>query len=148
MRRKRFFRAGLVVGVLVAVAAGVALATPGSGFVGEVIARGTVNGPIKIKTDHPSDFVVQTINVAPGGFSGWHTHPGATLVTVKSGTLVLTDRHCNSTTYEAGDAFFQPANEVHNATNPSAHDSTVLWTAYVLPVGAAIRTDAPNPGCP
>lgn len=145
-RRARFVVAfGLLVAV---VATGVALATPGHGFVGEVVARGTVDEPISINTRHAQDAIVQSINVVPGGTSGWHSHPGPTIVVVKSGTLVLTDAQCRSTTYAAGSAFFQPGGEVHFAANPSTTEQTVLWASYVLPVGAAIRTDAPNPGCP
>jgi quercetin dioxygenase-like cupin family protein len=148
MKPKRLRATGVVAALLVTLAAGVALATPGVGVVSEVLARGTVDDSVKIRTFHPSDFVVQRLTIDPGGTTGWHTHPGPTIVTVTEGTLVLTHADCQSRTFGAGSGFFQPANEVHVATNPSAHERTVVWASYVLPVGAPIRVDADNPGCP
>lgn len=148
MRPKRLLRLGVIGALAVAVLAGVALATPGFGVVSEILARATVDDPIKISTHHPSDFVVQKLTIDPGGTTGWHYHPGPTIVAVVEGTLVLTHADCDSRTFTAGQGFFQPANEVHVATNPSAHHRTVVWASYVLPVGAPIRIDAPDPGCP
>src|SRR5437763_17031371 len=35
---------------------------------------------IKFRTDGPIDVRVQKIVIAPGGFGGWHHHPGMTIV--------------------------------------------------------------------
>ena len=70
-----------------------ALATAGAGFVGTTPVRGTLAvhdvhlnaDRIKFQTKGETDVVVQTTTYAPGGFSGWHTHPGFVLVVVESG---------------------------------------------------------------
>jgi quercetin dioxygenase-like cupin family protein len=148
MKQRRLLGVGVAAAVVLTVSVGIAVATPVIGGVGETVARVPVNEPIKIKTFHTSDFVVQKITIAPGGTLGWHTHPGPTIVAVVEGTLVLSHANCTSETFQAGVGFFQPADEVHVARNPSAHDQTVVWATYVLPPGAPIRVDQPNPGCP
>src|SRR5262245_9240420 len=77
--------------------AGTALATPGVGVVGPVQARGTIgptDGPnlvvnsksgVHLKALGNTDLVTQHLTIAPGGNTGWHSHPGPVLVTVKAG---------------------------------------------------------------
>jgi quercetin dioxygenase-like cupin family protein len=137
--------AAAIAALVVAVVGG---ATPGVGTTSEILARVPVNQPIKINTSHTSDYVVQKLTIDPGGTTGWHYHPGPTVVAVVEGTLVLTHSDCVSKTYAAGVGFFQPANEVHVARNPSTHNRTVVYASYVIPPGATLRIDAPNPGCP
>jgi quercetin dioxygenase-like cupin family protein len=68
------------------VAAGVASATPGSGVTAPVLARGLLGEQLKlkIKKKDRSDVVVQQLTIAPGGHTGWHTHPGVVVVVVKA----------------------------------------------------------------
>src|SRR5918999_43315 len=60
-------------------------ATPGSGVVFNIITRGTTQDAIAasghvgswnalVHTNRSSDFVVQDVALAPGGYSGWHAH--------------------------------------------------------------------------
>ena len=97
--------------------AAVALATPGSGVVSnvilatgttldalseEVLVDGNVDGDdnaqhgnhwqVKLATSGVSNFYVQDATIAPGGYSGWHTHPGVLLVTVRRGERRLVRR--------------------------------------------------------
>ena len=78
---------------IAAIAATIALATPGSGILGgPVLARGTLEGQFKLKlhdSSNTGDVVVQQVLIAPGGSTGWHTHPGPALVLVKSGEFTL-----------------------------------------------------------
>ena len=64
---------------IAAIAATIALATPGSGILGgPVLARGTLEGQFKLKlhdSSNTGDVVVQQVLIAPGGSTGWHTHP-------------------------------------------------------------------------
>src|SRR5688572_29163935 len=78
----------LVVAVAIAalaVPAGIAVATPPSGITATVLGQGTFSERVKVKTPNikakikPSEFVVQDIVVAPGGHTGWHSHPGPAL---------------------------------------------------------------------
>jgi quercetin dioxygenase-like cupin family protein len=145
----------IMAGVLVAasLSIGVALATPGSGAIGTLLARGTTFERVNIKTEphEPSDIVVVHVTVAPGGYSGWHSHPGFVLATITAGTLTLYDGEdpsCTPRYVSAGQAFMELPGHVHFARNegtvPEQHVST-----YVLPLGSPTVTDAPNPGnCP
>ena len=41
---------------------------------------------MKIKTEGASDVYVVYNRIVPGGNTGWHSHPGPSIVSVKSGT--------------------------------------------------------------
>jgi quercetin dioxygenase-like cupin family protein len=99
------------------------------------------------------DTAYQQLTIAPGGFTGWHTHPGPTFVAVASGegTLYHAMAGCPSVKYATGAGFMQPPTEVHNMRNEGS-TPLVLWAFYALPPGtsnAAIRIDQPQPAeCP
>ena len=137
-------------------------ATPGSGVVFNIITRGTTQDAIAasghvgrwnalVHTNRSSDFVVQDVALAPGGYSGWHTHPGPALVTVRRGTATLyeaDDPECTPQVFSAGSAFTESAGHAHTVQNESAEDLELLVT-YITPVGAFQRIDAPHPdNCP
>ena len=87
--------AGIVAGAIALT--GVALATQGAGVTATVVARGTFADPtdIKFKVDtlgqevlhapDAQDTVMQQIIIAPGGHTGWHSHPGPVVVVVTAG---------------------------------------------------------------
>lgn len=99
------------------------------------------------------DTAYQQLTIAPGGFTGWHTHPGPTFVAVADGegTLYHAMSGCPATKYATGAGFMQPPTEVHNMRNEGTKP-LVLWAFYALPPGttnAAIRIDQPQPTeCP
>jgi len=99
------------------------------------------------------DTAYQQLTIAPGGHTGWHTHPGPTFVAVAQGegTLYHAMSGCPATKYAAGSGFMQPPTEVHNMRNEGSAP-LVLWAFYTLPPGtsnAAIRIDQPRPAeCP
>jgi mannose-6-phosphate isomerase-like protein (cupin superfamily) len=99
------------------------------------------------------DTAYQQLTIPPGGFTGWHTHPGPTFVAVAQGegTLYHGTSGCPSTKYGVGSGFMQPPTEVHNMRNEGS-TPLVLWAFYALPPGtsnAAIRVDQPRPAeCP
>jgi quercetin dioxygenase-like cupin family protein len=147
--RKTFALA--ILGVVAAVAAGAALATPPLFFTGTPIARGTTPGQFKIKlqdSSSPADAAILQVTQAPGGHSGWHAHPGPAVVIVKSGEVTIQQaKDCSSTTYTAGQVAVEPAGHVHIARNTG---TTILelWITFLdVPVGAPTRIDAPDPGC-
>jgi len=150
----------LVLGLVGAIASiGIAAATPGSGAVGTILSVGTLPAGIKVHTDDLKlstrddvQVVTQTITIAPGGHTGWHSHPGPVFVTISAGTMTFYDADdptCTPGTYATGDSFVdQGGGHVHIARNEGAVN-LVLYATYLVPVGAAIRTDIPNPGtCP
>jgi quercetin dioxygenase-like cupin family protein len=156
---KRIPKLVVLAGVIVLVLAGLALATPGVGVLASaVFARGTNAQPLDVQgkagvtlqTKSGVDFVTQQIVIAPGGTTGWHSHPGPVLVTVKSGELTLVyanEATCRGRTYRAGESFVDRGDEVvHTALNRGT-ENLELWATYLVPgnPGAPMRIDAPAP---
>ena len=113
----------------------------------------TVTPLMTCSTATPCDTAYQQLTIQPGGYTGWHTHPGPTFVAVASGegTLYHGMSGCPATKYGSGSGFMQPSTEVHNMRNEGS-TPLVLWAFYALPPGTsntAIRVDQPQPSeCP
>ena len=113
----------------------------------------TVTPMMTCGTSTACDTAYQQLTIPPGGFTGWHTHPGPTFVAVAQGegTLYHAMSGCPSVKYATGAGFMQPSTEVHNMRNEGS-TPLVLWAFYALPPGtsnAAIRIDQPQPAeCP
>jgi quercetin dioxygenase-like cupin family protein len=142
------------------VAAAAALATDGSGITTAQLSLGrfaafdvqTNDGPrhrVKLKTKGDSDVYVVSNTVVPGGHSGWHTHPGPSLITVKEGTATFYDGDdptCTPRVYPAGTGVIDPGDgHVHLLRNEGSVN-LVTVTVQILPAGAPRRIDAPAPG--
>ena len=148
----------LLVAVLTAlVGAGVAWATGGGGILGSpVMARGTLSPHFKLKlhdSSEPADVVVQHLTFAPGGYSGWHSHPGPAIVVVQSGQMTFYDADdpsCAGTTYTTGQVYIDRGyGHAHFARNEGTTNSEVWVTFLDVPPGVSPRIDVPNPGnCP
>jgi quercetin dioxygenase-like cupin family protein len=153
------------VGIAVAVTAlvSVALATPSSGIVsGTVLARASfvdsVDVKFKIDGGHQEvihapelqETVIQQIIIAPGGSTGWHSHPGPVVVLIKAGTLSLyssEDPTCTPRNYSAGQAFVDSGQgHVHLARNLGTQNVELWATYFDVPSGGPSRIDAANPG--
>ena len=174
MKHKRLtaFAAAVTVG---AVGVGSALGTPGTGVLGApILARGTLEAQdghqhghhkgrhrrVEIELQKPSDAIVQQVTIAPGGSTGWHSHPGPAIVIVKSGSLTLydgDDRRCKGTSYTAnpetplvGKVFVDEGRgHVHIGRNEGTTNAELYVTYLDVPVGAEPRIDVPSPGnCP
>jgi len=144
---------------------GVVLATPPSGFTSTTLSLGRFdeidvhnsdrpNSPwqSKQKTKGLSDLYVQSNVWAPGGTSGWHTHPGHSLITVTAGTVTAyegDDPTCTPTVYTPGMGFVDPGGDhVHVLRNEGSVEARTI-TVQLLPAGAARRIDVDDPGnCP
>jgi len=143
----------LIVPAAAVVAVGVALATPPEGTVGMLLNRGANPDEVdfntdltKFKTKGPTDILVVTQTWQPGGHSGWHSHSGLILFTLKSGTVSVFDRHCNAHVITAGEAFVEPVGEPMEVKNYGAVPA-IAYFAIVNAPGAPGRDDEPNPGC-
>ena len=82
-----------------------ALATPPSGLMNILLARGTDVSDGTLPLQVGTDIVMAQITVDPGGSSGWHSHPGGAIIVVKQGTPTVyrsIGSQCQSTTYSAG----------------------------------------------
>jgi quercetin dioxygenase-like cupin family protein len=142
---------------------GIALATPGVGITTTTIAVGhfddirvktNVDGhKVTIDTKGASDLYVVSNVIAPGGSTGWHTHPGPSLITVKSGTITAyegDDPTCTPTVYTAGMGFVDPGDgHVHILRNEGTVPAETIAVQLVAR-DAARRIDIPvAPGnCP
>jgi quercetin dioxygenase-like cupin family protein len=143
----------LLVGVVgAAVYGGIALATPPSGLVNVLLARGTDASEGTLPIQMGTDVVMAQITVDPGGSSGWHSHPGGAIIVVKQGTPTLyrsLGSQCQRTTYSAGDAFIERPGEVDDVLNAGAAPYVLYVTFPRVPPGGSARIDEPDPGsCP
>jgi quercetin dioxygenase-like cupin family protein len=135
--------------VIAGLSAGLSFATPGSGAVSVEFGRGTFP-TFKITMAKQGDIVVTENSYAPGGYSGWHSHPGKVVISVQRGAITLyrgDDPTCTGTTYQAGQVFLEKSGVVYNGRNESATSAAVLnATFFNVPVGGSIRIDQPDPG--
>jgi quercetin dioxygenase-like cupin family protein len=172
-RKLMWVSAFTAVVVSAATYAGTLLATPASGFVGTTIAVGRlpeidVMNHVVTKSSDPadprkqvwlslqktkglSDLYVQSNVWAAGGTTGWHTHPGQSLITVTAGAVTAyegDDPSCTPQVYTVGMSFVDPGgNHVHVLRNEGAVEARTI-AVQLVPAGAARRLDAAgSPGC-
>ena len=136
-------------------------ASPPSGVVPTVLARGTFDA-FKVKSDphslvdfdakakSPIDVVVRKHDYAVGSTTGWHSHPGPVFITVTQGQLTYyeyDDPNCAPHVVTAGQGFVDngQGHIVRNESGLPAQDVSVI----VAPVGGAFRGElnAPGPYC-
>jgi quercetin dioxygenase-like cupin family protein len=133
-------------------------ATPPSGVVSNVIlGQGVTLVPVKERAEvgegwsvhledkGQSEFYFQDLVVGPGGYTGWHSHPGVLLITVKEGSVEFYDKECAKHTYSAGQSFTEGA-EPHAAMNRGTGNARLL-VAYIVKRGEPRRIEAPQPKC-
>ncbi len=148
-----------VAGALGAIALRGARATPPSpGFVSTPIAGPALFDEIQtvhetpndwgvmIKTRGLSDVYFTHIKVPPGGHGGWHSHPGPSIIAVRSGTATFYDE-CNDfvpLNFPAGTGFVEDAGCVHLLANAGDVDLEVV-VMQIVSHGAPRRIDEPAP---
>ena len=133
------------------VVTGIAIATPGSGASATTLARGLATEKVMTRGNQPYDAVVQQIVIAPGGHTGWHTHPGSAIAVVKAGTLTIYDADdpsCTGRAFDAGDTYIDPGyGHVHLGRNEGSVPLEIYVTYVDVPAGGGpVRIDAPDPG--
>ncbi|SRR6266545_164136 len=103
---------------------------------------------VELKVSDSADVRASSGTIQPGGYNGWHSHPGLGVVVVTAGTLTLFDTNCMPMVQPAGTAFIEQAENVHIARNLGTVPAQFIAT-FIIPRGAAPRVDAPDPGgCP
>jgi quercetin dioxygenase-like cupin family protein len=167
--RSKWVWAPLVVVVGVAVYVGNVLATPPSGVTTTTFGVGhftDINATTKtdinpgtptdfwqarINTKRASDLYVLQNTIAPGGTFGWHSHPGPSLVIVKSGTATFymaDDPTCSPHVVTVGQGFVDNGHDTHVVRNEGSVDLVTVVVSLV-PTGFARRIDEPAPAnCP
>jgi hypothetical protein len=163
----------LVVIVGAAFYAGNVLATLASGFTSTTLAKATL-GPLDIKahtvvpadpsagaipatdwetmlkTKGSTDMYIQQNTWLAGASSGWHTHPGPSLVVITQGSVTVydaSDPNCAPQVYSAtGDNSFVDigGGDVHLVRNETG-DVAKGYTVQFVPAGTTRRIDAPQP---
>ncbi len=107
---------------------------------------------VKILAKDPSDVYVVQNTVAPNGNSGWHSHPGPSVVMVKSGVASVyqgDDPSCAPLQYPAGTGFIDEGGAHVHLVRNAGSQPLVTVAFQIIPAGAARRIDEPNPGfCP
>jgi quercetin dioxygenase-like cupin family protein len=144
--------------------AGDVMATPSSGVTTTVLAR-SVAGSLQVsgqqvspqwralvKTDGTTDLYVVDNKFAAGSSSGWHTHPGPSLILVASGQVTNyfgNDPTCTGQTYRAGQSFIDPGGAtIHDVRNETGEPAETI-AVQLLPKDAPRKIDEPAPGnCP
>ena len=170
MRRKKLMWVVLcgIAPILTALYVGRALATPATfGFVAttlalgrlsefnvfnQVVPQGTPPWLSLQLTKGSSDLYVQNNVWQPGASTGWHSHPGHSLIIVTAGTLTDyegSDPTCKPTAYKRGMAFVYPGSDhVHNIRNETGAVATTI-AVQLIPADAQRRIDVPQPtNCP
>jgi quercetin dioxygenase-like cupin family protein len=106
-----------------------------------------------LKTHGQSDVYVVDNKFAPGGTTGWHSHPGPSLILVVAGTVTNyqgDDHSCTPHAYSAGAGFIDPGGgHVHQLRNDTGAPAETI-AVQLLPKDAERRIDVPvAPGnCP
>jgi quercetin dioxygenase-like cupin family protein len=144
------------------------LATPAAGFAGTTVAVGRF-GDFDVlnhlrtddsntsgherknhwlsfqKTSGPSDLYIQNNVWSPAGTTGWHTHPGHSLIIVTAGTVTAydgADPSCTPHEYSVGMGFVDPGGgHVHLLRNEHAVEARTM-AVQLVPAGATRRIDA------
>jgi hypothetical protein len=146
-------------------------ATPAVGFVGSTVVMGTF-GEIDVfnsvippdfwknwvksdvwlswqKTKGNSDLYIQNNTWQVGGTTGWHSHPGHSLIIITSGTVTNYEsengRPCTAQVYTAPATLVDSGgNHVHKIVNTGATVATG-YAVQLIPAGATRRIDEPAP---
>lgn len=140
-----------------------AVLTPSSGVVtAPVYARASFADPTDLKfkikgqsqeviqVNNAQETVIQQVIIAPGGNTGWHSHPGPAIVLIKSGQVSFYDGEdptCTVRTYSAGEAFIDSGQgHVHIARNEGSVNLELWVTYFDVPAGGPFRIDAATTG--
>jgi quercetin dioxygenase-like cupin family protein len=126
---------------------GVAIATgPTGSVVSEVIGAGTTDAKFELQAKPGTNTVVASFTFGANSSTGWHTHPGRTLVTVKSGTFtVYHAEDCAPLVYEPGDAFVELPSTVHVGRNETTQPVELGVVFFKVPIDGSPRIDQPQP---
>jgi len=154
MAERRTRRAVTVIGLTIMTAsllgiATIALATPSSGTITPVIiATGSISKGMGLAVHPGTSTVVGQYTFGAHSSTGWHSHPGKTLVVVQSGTFTVYHDNCRSFTYGPGESFVELPSSVHVGRNETDGDVQLGVVYFGVPIGGSPRIDQPQPdGC-
>lgn len=137
-------------GLFVAVNAVPGAATAPIGVTSERLAIGTNQSVGTIPLREGTDVIVVRNRFAPGGSSGWHSHPGGAIVVVTEGEITLyrsVGNHCDATKYIKGQAFIERPSDVQEGVNTGTVPAFVVVTFPSVP-DSKTTIGLPDPHCP
>ena len=107
---------------------------------------------LKMMVKGDSDVYIVQNTFPVGAHTGWHTHPGPSLVTVTAGTITAYEANapnCTPTVYHTGDSFTDlGCGEVHLLRNEGSVCAVTI-AVQIIPAGQPRRMDAAQPAnCP
>ena len=124
--------------------------------VAELLSRGTTakafdaeSSGIELEADRKIDVAVVRVTYPTGSTSGWHRHPGPTVVTVVEGTFTFVSDDCRRRRLAPGDTFVENGGvrEVGRLNNWSGAPGEIVVT-FFAPQGAdPLTIPAPAPEC-
>ncbi|HET9650435.1 MAG TPA: cupin domain-containing protein, partial [Microlunatus sp.] len=123
-------------------------------FTGLLIGRGQADRPFKIHQQEGNDVVTAQNTIAPGGSSGWHSHPGTVVIIVQAGAFTLfservTGGKCIARTYSAGQVYLEQPGDEQYAINYGTVPAVLAVTFFNVPHGGSNRIERTDPGnCP
>jgi quercetin dioxygenase-like cupin family protein len=146
VRKQRWVVGASIIAASLALS-GVAIATVSTGsVVSEVIGAGTTPDSVRFTAKPGANTVVARFTFGPNSSTGWHTHPGRTLVTVKTGTFtVYHAEDCAPVVYGPGDAFVELPTTVHVGRNETTEIVELGVVFFRVPIGGSPRIDQPQP---
>ena len=151
MKTRAFVFLAVAIGALF-LSSNAVIASPSVGFTAKVLAKGTFAGPVEIKglgiqfsTEGSTDVLVQQVDIAPGGQSGWHEHPGLVIVAVATGAVIVTVGCRAGLQYSAGQSFTEPPLTPMLVENASSTAPAQNFATLVVPSGRAPRIELPGP---
>jgi quercetin dioxygenase-like cupin family protein len=113
------------------------LASPGSGVTPTTYVTSDLtdivdfnHNRVKFQTKDATTVRVQKLEFAPGGYTGFHHHPGVVIVSVQSGSLTLVDGSCATEVHGAGSVFVEGEDHVHQAVSPGG---ATVYVTYIVP---------------
>jgi hypothetical protein len=169
MKSKRVWAVAVMVMLAAGVLAASVLATPPVGLTTTTVAeapfpalklesRSSTISPLPeawravLRTRGVSDVYVVDNKLAPGGTTGWHTHPGPSLIFVVAGTVTnyrVSGGTCTAANYPRGTGFVDSGGaDIHMLKNNGAEQAETIAVQFI-PHGAARKIDEPQPTvCP
>ena len=164
-RVRRYIRSKWLMTLAGVTLAATAWATPPLGFVvNQILASGIADGGIRqhiqidrnpdgsvtpwqleLQVHGDSDYYSQHLVLSPGGYSGWHSHPGLLIGAVKTGQIDFYDANCQKRTITAGQVFTEN-DDVHAIANRGAVDAD-LYISYLVKHSQPRRRDEVAPAC-
>ena len=152
MKSRRTRLVAVLTGAIVAASLGfaaMAIASPSSGTITPVIiATGSMRTGMGLAVHPGTNTIVAQYTFGPHSSTGWHSHPGKTLVVVQSGTFTVYHDDCHAMTYGPGSSFVELPSSVHVGRNETGSDVQLGVVYFDVPIGGSPRIEQPQPdGC-